>query len=89
VIAGLWVIGAGISAVRDTSIPSLTRSCEELRGFVIEGTNTPLGDADVSDCKVVWGTKRLTLLEWTIGPPFALLIIGVVLAWVIQGFKAA
>ena len=87
-IAGLWVLGAGILAFRDTSIPSLTRSCNELRGFVIEGTNTPLGDQDVADCEAVWRTKRLTLLEWTIGPPLALLLAGLLLAWIIQGFRS-
>ena len=88
VIAGLWVVGAGIWAYRDTSIPSLTRSCNELRNFVIEGTNTPLSDQDVADCEAVWRTKRLTLLEWTIGPPLALLLAGLLLAWIIQGFRS-
>src|SRR5262245_21731646 len=88
VIAGLWVFVAGIWVFRDTAIPSLTYSCNELRGFVVEGTNTPLGDKDVADCEAVWRTKRLTLLEWTIGPPLALLLVGVLLAWIIQGFKS-
>ena len=88
VIATLWLLGAGVLAFRDTSIPSLTHSCEELRDFETVETHTPLGDKDIAACEALWRTNRLTLLEWTIGPPLALLFAGFVLAWIVQGFKS-
>ena len=69
------------------SIPSLTRSCDELRGFVVEGTGEPLGDNDVAQCQAVWTTNRLALLKWMIGPPLVLLFAGLILGWVIRGFR--
>jgi hypothetical protein len=89
IAAALWVIGSGIFALSDRSIPSWTRDCEELRDFVVEGTGKPLGDVDVAQCQEVWRKKRLTSLEWTIAPPLALLVAGLLMAWIVQGFRSS
>jgi hypothetical protein len=86
VLAALWLIGAGVYAYKDPSIPALLHSCTELRGFVVEETGKPLGDADVAQCEEVWRGKRLTLFAWALWP-LALLVVGFSLAWVIRGFR--
>lgn len=88
VIAALWIAGNGLFAFTDSGIPSLTyHNCDELREFVVERTGKHLGDADVARCEQVWHTNRLTLLGWAFGPPFALLVVGVLLMWIGRGFR--
>jgi hypothetical protein len=87
IIAIFWICGNAVIAFRDDGIPSLTRGCDELRGFVDDRTGQPLGDTDVARCEAVWRTNRLTLLEWTLGPPIFLFVVGVLFGWVMRGFN--
>jgi hypothetical protein len=88
VFAALWVIGWGIAALTDGSIPSLTHSCEELRSFVADKTAKPLGDVEVAQCEAVWRIERLSLLKSTFVLPILLLVGGTLLAWIIRGFRS-
>jgi hypothetical protein len=87
VLTVLWLAGSIYFAITDRSIPSLARGCEELRSFVEDKSNRPLGDAEVTQCNEVWTTKRMRLVEQLMGPPLGTLALGIVLAWVIRGFR--
>jgi len=87
VFAVLWVIGVVVVAFGESSIPSLTRSCDLLPQFTESGTGRQLTQADVDACEVVWKKKRLELVGWAAGPPAAVLLLGLVMMWVFRGFR--
>jgi hypothetical protein len=63
VLTVLWLAGSTYFDIAERSIPSLTRGCEELRSFVADKSNRPLGDAEVTQCNGVWATKRCDWLN--------------------------
>lgn len=87
VLTVLWLAGSIYFAIADRSIPSLTIGCEELRSFVEDKSNRPLGDAEITQCNEVWAKEWIRLVEQLIGPPLGTLVLGIMLAWVIQGFR--
>src|SRR5262245_9543453 len=86
-LALAWVIFIGVQAFRDTSIPSLTKSCSMLRDFVDDRTGQHLGDDDVERCEAVWRQKRIELVAQALVPPLAVLIIGIIFGWIVRGFR--
>ena len=76
----LWVLGGTFVALADNAIPSLTRSCQELRDFRLERTGELLGDKAVYQCQTTWQKKRLEIAGWVFGPPILVLMVGDVLS---------
>jgi len=86
--SALWLLGVGIIAFGDKGIPSLTnRDCSVLLEFEIVDTNAKLGPADVARCEESWRKKRIALAAEAFAPPASVLIVGVLLGWVIRGFR--
>jgi hypothetical protein len=83
----VWIIAVAVEAYRDTSIPSLTRPCSTLLDFTANNTGENLGEADVAKCDQVWREDPVTFLETAIGPPSGSLLLGMVLALIIRGFR--
>jgi hypothetical protein len=79
----LWVLGGTLIAVTDKAIPSLTRSCQELRDFKLDRTGEQLGDKAVYQCEVTWQKKQLEIAGWVFGLPILALMIG----YVLSGFR--
>jgi hypothetical protein len=83
----LWVGGVLAVEYRDTAIPSLTKSCSELLTFTLDKTGEKLGPADVARCDQVWQEERVRIAGEALGPPIAFLLAGVLLAWIVSGFR--
>lgn len=83
----LWIGAVLIIEYRDTAIPSLTRSCSELLGFTLDSTGKKLGPTAVAECDQVWREERIKIASVTLGPPFACLLVGLLLAWIVTGFR--
>src|ERR1700720_3034157 len=77
-----WILAMGGLAYQDTSIPSLTKSCNMLRDFKDDSTKQKLGDTEVGQCEAVWRQDRNKLLATTFGPPLVLLLLGATFAWI-------
>jgi hypothetical protein len=90
IVASLVWLGAVLTVeYRDTAIPSLTKSCSELLDFTLDRTGEKLGPADVAKCDHVWQEERIRIAGITFGPPFSFLVAGLVLAWIVEGFRPA
>jgi hypothetical protein len=88
IVASLIWIGAVLTVeYRDTTIPSLTKSCSELLSFTLDRTGEKLGPADVARCDQVWGEERIRIGGIALGPPLAFLVAGLLLAWIAGGFR--
>ena len=83
----LWIGAVLVIEYRDTAIPSLTRSCSELLGFTLDETGEKLGPKAVAECDQVWREERIKIASVTLGPPLACLLVGLVLAWIVTGFR--
>jgi hypothetical protein len=89
IVASLIWIGAVLTAeYRDTAIPSLTKSCSELLDFTADRTGEKLGPADVLKCDRVWQEERIRIAGMTLWPPFVFLVAGLLLAWIVGGFRS-
>jgi hypothetical protein len=86
-VSVFWFIGTAIIAFNDTGIPSLTKDCSVLLEFKADSTGQMLGPADVSKCEDVWRNERLKLIATGLGPPVTLLIVGLILGWIMRGFR--
>src|SRR5258707_4383906 len=88
-ISVIWIGAAATMAYRDTSIPSITKSCSELLEFTADSTGQKLGPADVTRCEQTWQRERLEMGGLALGPPTGLLIFGLMVAWIASGFRRA
>jgi hypothetical protein len=82
-MAAIAWVAAGTFVVRnDERIPSWTHSCEELRQFIVRGE--PLGDPEVDRCKASWPERRREMAGWVLGPPSAVLALGMLLGRMVR-----
>jgi hypothetical protein len=87
VLALGWILFAGVLAYRDTSVPSLTRSCSELRDFTSDSTGQKLGDVEVQACEAVWRQERIEIVVKALAPPIIVLLLWVIFSWTVRGFR--
>jgi len=87
VAALLWIGTVLTLEYRDTAIPSLTKPCSELLNFSLDRTGAKLGPTDVARCDKVWQEEKIRIAGVTLGPPLACLLAGLLLAWIVSGFR--
>jgi hypothetical protein len=87
VLSVLWGAGVMATALKDKSIPSLTKGCSTLLKFRVDRTGEYLGPDDVAKCEASWREERMTLAAWSLGPPLVLLVIGLLISWIARGFR--
>jgi hypothetical protein len=67
----------------------MKKSCSELLDFTADRTGEKLGPADVARCDQVWQEERIRIAGITLVPPFAFLVAGLLLAWIVDDFRPA
>jgi hypothetical protein len=87
VAALIWIAAVVAVEYRDTAIPSLRKSCSELLDFSMDSTGAKLGPVDVAKCDQVWSEERIRIASVAFGPPLACLLAGLLLAWIVAGFR--
>ena len=81
----IWIAIIAAIAYSDTGIPSITKSCSSLQEFTDDKTGQKLGQAEIDACNAVWREERLTIASKAVVPPIAVLISGMILAWIGAG----
>jgi hypothetical protein len=69
------------------TINSYQPSDGTLRSYTLDKTGEQLGDAEVNQCNEVWARERKLLVWQLLGLPLGVLLLGIMLTWVIRGFR--
>jgi hypothetical protein len=84
----VWLLVWGGIAYSDNGIPSINHDCTELLEFTLDSNGQKLGMDDVRQCEGHWRKQREWLGFMAVAPPIGLLALGVMIAWVVAGFRS-